>query len=212
MTRILLVDDHEVLRVGLHALIASQPGWEVCGEAGNGRDAVQLAAALRPDVVVTDLGLPELHGIETIRQIKRQDPSVEILVFTVSHSEQTVRQALLAGARGYVPKSEAKHHLLIAIASLAQHRPYFGGAAAAAVLDGFLRADAGGESGDLLTSREREIVQLLAEGKGNRAIAETLAISIKTVDGHRTAVMRKLGAHSVTDVVRYAIRNGLAEP
>lgn len=214
MTRILLVDDHEVLRVGLRALLESNPGWEVCGEAGNGREAVRLAEALRPDVVVSDLAMPELNGLEAIRQIRRLAPGVEILVFTVNDSEQTMRQALQAGARGYLLKSEAKDHLLAAVAALANHHPYFGDSAAEAVLEGFLRnVAAGGDGGgELLTSREREIVQMLAEGKGNKAIAEALAISVKTVDGHRTAVMRKLGAHSLADVVRYAIRNGLAEP
>jgi DNA-binding NarL/FixJ family response regulator len=214
VTRILLVDDHEVLRVGLRALLESNPGWEVCGEAGNGREAVRLAEALRPDVVVSDLAMPELNGLEAIRQIRRLAPGVEILVFTVNDSEQTMRQALQAGARGYLLKSEAKDHLLAAVAALANHHPYFGDSAAEAVLEGFLRnVAAGGDGGgELLTSREREIVQMLAEGKGNKAIAEALAISVKTVDGHRTAVMRKLGAHSLADVVRYAIRNGLAEP
>jgi DNA-binding NarL/FixJ family response regulator len=212
LTRILLVDDHEVLRVGLRALLAARAEWEVCGEAADGREAVRLAELLRPDVVVTDLGLPELNGLEAIRQIRRQAPDTEILVFTVNDSEQIMRQALQAGARGYVLKSEAKDHLLAAVETLARHRPYFGAAAAETVLDGFLRAGAPDAAGDPLTAREREIVQLLAEGKGNRAIAETLAISVKTVDGHRTAVMRKLGARSLADVVRYAIRNGLAQP
>ena len=210
MTRILLVDDHEVLRIGLRALLESRPGWEVCGEAANGREAVSLAAELRPDVVVSDLALPELNGLEAIRQMKRALPGVEILVFTVNDSEQTMRQALQAGARGYLLKSEAKAHLLAAIDALALHHPYFGSAAAETVLDVFLRTFPGND--DLLTGREREIVQLLAEGKSNKAIADILAISIKTVDGHRTAVMRKLGARSLADVVRYAIRNGLAEP
>lgn len=210
MTRILLVDDHEVLRVGLRALLDARPGWDVCGEAANGREAVRMAEELRPDVVVSDLALPELNGLEAIRQIKRALPGAEILVFTVNDSEQTMRQALQAGARGYLLKSEAKDHLLAAIDALAHHRPYFGGAAAETVLAGFLRTAPAAD--DLLTGREREIVQLLAEGKGNKAIAETLAISVKTVDGHRTSVMRKLGARSLADVVRYAIRNGLAEP
>jgi DNA-binding NarL/FixJ family response regulator len=210
MTRILLVDDHEVLRVGLRSLLDSRPGWDVCGEAANGREAVRLAAELRPDVVACDLALPELNGLEAIRQIKRALPGVEILVFTVNDSEQTMRQALQAGARGYLLKSEAKAHLLAAIDALTHHHPYFGSAAAETVLDGFLRTTPRGDA--LLTSREREIVQLLAEGKSNKAIAEALAISVKTVDGHRTSVMRKLGAHSLADVVRYAIRNGLAEP
>jgi DNA-binding NarL/FixJ family response regulator len=138
---------------------------------------------------------------------------VEILVFTVNDREQTMRQALQAGARSYVLKAEAKDHLLAAVTALAGHHPYFGGVVAETVLDGFLRTG-NAETGedDRLTGREREVVQLLAEGKGNKAIAQTLSISVKTVDGHRTAAMRKLRARSLAEVVRYAIRNGLTEP
>jgi DNA-binding NarL/FixJ family response regulator len=185
----------------------------VCGEAVDGREAVRLADELRPDIVITDLSLPELNGLEAIRQIRQRLPAVEILVFTVNDREQTMCQALRAGARSYVLKAEAKDHLLAAVTALAGHRPYFGGAVAETVLDGFLRTGnaATGEDGRL-TGREREVVQLLAEGKGNKAIAQTLSISAKTVDGHRTAAMRKLRTRSLAEVVRYAIRNGLTEP
>ncbi|MCC6315248.1 MAG: response regulator transcription factor [Thermomicrobiales bacterium] len=213
MTRILIVDDHPVLRHGLRALLESRPGWEVCGEASDGRDAVRLAEALQPDVVVMDLTMPGLNGLDALRQIKTALPPVEILVFTVNDSELAMREAIRHGARGFVLKSEVKEQLFAAVEALSRHYPYFAGSAAQTVLDGFLRG-AGAETapGPPLTSREREVVQLLAEGQGNKAIAETLSISAKTVDGHRTSAMRKLGVHSLAELIRYAIRNGLAAP
>jgi DNA-binding NarL/FixJ family response regulator len=213
VTRILIADDHAVLRHGLRALLESVAGWDICAEAPDGREAVRLARELQPDVVVMDLAMPELSGLEAIGQIRQAAPRTEILVFTVNDGEQMMREAFRRGARGYVLKSEVNEQLFAAVDALARHYPYFAGMAAQAVLEGFLRnAEDHPAGGGQLTSREREVVQLLAEGKSNKAIAALLSISPKTVDGHRAAAMRKLGTRSLADLVRYAIRNGLAAP
>jgi DNA-binding NarL/FixJ family response regulator len=216
MTSILLADDHEVLRSGLRGLLEAREGWVVCAEASTGRQAVAMARECRPEVAVLDLAMPELNGLEATRRIRAELPETEVLVFSMHESEHLVREALEAGARGYVLKSDAARHLVTAVESAIEHRPYFSGTVGAAIVGGFLRAsDASGASiqstATTLTGREREIVQLLAEGHSNRDVAAALAISVKTVETHRSAVMRKLGLHSLAELIRYAIRNGLAE-
>jgi DNA-binding NarL/FixJ family response regulator len=208
--RILLADDHEIVRRGLRALLEERPGWQVCSEVSTGHEAVQAAIELRPDVIVLDLTLPDLSGLEATRQILSGYEEAEILIFTMHEGEQIIRDVLIAGARGYVLKSDAGRFLVNAVEALADHHPYFSGSVAATVLGGFVgngRAET--VTARALTGREREIVQLLAEGKNNKEIASRLSLSVKTVESHRSAVMHKLGLKSFADLVRYAIRNGL---
>jgi DNA-binding NarL/FixJ family response regulator len=210
-TQILIADDHELVRKGLRAVLEGQPGWKVCGEAINGRQAVELAKQLGPDVIVLDVTMPDLNGLEATRQIRKAIPQAEILILTMHESEQLVGEMLAAGAHGYILKADTSRLLVSAIESLAQHKPFFTGKVSEVVLNGYLnRGDVTNRANGLLehlTAREREIVQLLAEGKTNKEVAVALGVSIKTVDAHRANVIHKLRLHSVTDLVRYAIRN-----
>jgi DNA-binding NarL/FixJ family response regulator len=207
--RILLADDHEIVRHGLRTLLESQEGWSVVGEASNGNDAVEKTIKLVPDVVVLDVGMPELNGLEAIRRIRHALPQVEVIVLSVHEAEQVVRNALGSGARAYLAKSDAGRDLVAAVEAALRHKPFFSPKISESA--GF--ESGGGETSIAdLTARERETAQLLAEGLGNKDIATRLDISVKTVETHRTNIMRKIGAHSLADVVRYAIRNGLAEP
>jgi len=210
--RILIVDDHAVVRRGVRSLLESHEGWEVCGEATTGRDAVEQSRRLRPDVVVMDLSLPELNGLDATRQILKDTPDTEVLVLTMHHSEELARDVLQAGARGYVLKSDADENLIIAVDSLRQHKPFLTSTVTEFVLDGYVRRGDGAQEDLALTAREREIVQLVAEGQSNKAAATTLGISVKTIEAHRANIMRKLHLHSVSDLVRYAIRNKIVTP
>ena len=213
--QILIADDHELVRKGLRILLETQPGWKVCGEAVNGRQAVELAQQLAPDVIVLDVTMPELNGLEATRQIRKAMPAAEILILTMHESEQLVGEVLAAGDHGYILKSDTSRLLVSAIDSLARHKPFFTGKVSEVILSGYLNPgstpiDAMGPVHHL-TAREREIVQLLAEGKTNKEVAVTLGISVKTVDAHRANVMHKLNLRSVTDLVRYAIRNKIID-
>ena len=212
--RILVVDDHAVVRRGVRVLLESHEGWEVCGEATNGRDAVEQSRRLRPDVVVMDLSLPGLNGLDATRQILKDAPDTEVLVLTMHHSEELARDVLQAGARGYVLKSDADENLVTAVDSLRQHRPFLTSTVAEFVLDDYLRRDGAQDesSAVAVTAREREIIQLVAEGQSNKEAASTLGISVKTIEAHRANVMRKLQLRSVSDLVRYAIRNKIVQP
>ena len=207
--RILIADDHEVVRQGLGWLIRRTAGWEICGEAGDGREAVALAEQLRPDVVIMDLQMPNLNGLDATRQIRQRLPETEVLIFTASEKEEIVREVFRAGARSYLLKTEASAHLTPAIEALCKHRTYFSSKIAEIVFAGYLTGETGSDT-RLLTPRERELVQLVAEGKSNKDASAILGISVKTVETHRATVMRKLGLESVADLVRYAIRNGIA--
>jgi len=213
--QILIADDHELMRKGLRTVLESQPGWKVCGEAVNGRQAVELARQLTPDVIVLDVTMPELNGLEATRQIRKALPKAEVLILSMHESEQLVSEVLAAGAHGYIMKADTSRLLVSAVEALSQHKPFFTGKVSEVVLDGYLNRGkvAKGAAGPapLLTAREREIVQLLAEGKTNKEVAVRLGVSIKTVDAHRANVMHKLSLHSVTDLVRYAIRNKIIE-
>ena len=209
MLRILLADDHDIVRRGLKDLLEQHVGWQVCAEASNGREAVELALQHRPQVAVIDLSMPELNGLEATRRIRQTLPDTEVLIFTMHESEELIREVLGAGARGYLLKSDAVRQLSPAVESLSQKNPYFAGRVSAVVLDGFLKGGQvtlEGPTAERLTSREREVVQLLAEGKSNKQIARLLDLSVKTVETHRTAAMRKLELNSLPDLVRYAVR------
>jgi len=209
MLRILLADDHDIVRRGLKDLLEQHVGWQVCAEAANGREAVELALQHRPQVAVIDLSMPELNGLEATRRIRQALPDTEVLIFTMHESEELIREVLGAGARGYLLKSDAVRQLIPAVESLSQKNPYFAGRVSAVVLDGFLKGGQvtlEGPTAERLTSREREVVQLLAEGKSNKQIARLLDLSVKTVETHRTAAMRKLELNSLPDLVRYAVR------
>lgn len=213
--RILVADDHEVVRHGVRTLLEGELGWEVCDEATTGREAVAKATRLVPDVVILDIAMPDLNGLDATRQIRKAVPSAEVLILTMHESEQTIREVLAAGARGYVLKSDAGQNLVAAVNALRQHKPFFTSSITGVVLDGYLKGatePAAEQAHDTLTARERETLQLIAEGKTNKEVAVALGLSVKTVDTHRVNVMRKLGLHSVSELVRYAIRNKMIEP
>ena len=214
--RILVADDHDIIRRGLKELLASRSGWEVCAEAKTGREAVMLAEQLRPDVVVMDISMPDLNGLEAARKIRKSLPKTEILILTLHFSDQLVREIVEAGVRAYIMKSDADRDLVAAVEALGNHRPFFTARAADMLLDGFVRPHAAAPDPDAvirnrLTSREREIVQLLAEGKSSKEVAVSLGISVKTAETHRANIMRKLELHSVSELVRYAVRNQIIE-
>jgi DNA-binding NarL/FixJ family response regulator len=212
--RILIADDHSVVRAGLRALLESRAGWEVCGEACDGRDAVEKATKLKPDVAVLDIGMPLLNGVEATRRIRTVSPNTEILILTMHESDDLVQQVVQAGARGYILKDEADRVLLAAVEASSQHKPYFSlrvsGAAsedpATTPRDGLKPPRA------RLTPREREILQLLAEGKSNKEVSGLLGISVNTAEAHRANIMLKLGVHSVAELVHYAVRNQIIKP
>jgi DNA-binding NarL/FixJ family response regulator len=209
--RILIADDHDIVRAGIRAFIKREPGWEVCGEAADGREAVTLAEKLQPDVVVLDVTMPELNGLEAASQIKKRSPSVEVVILTAHESEDLVHQVFHAGARSYVLKTEAAKHLIPAVRAAYAHKPFFTNKVSEIIFARYLDrgdADPGNSS---LTPRERELVQLLAEGKSNKETAGTLGISVKTVESHRSTIMHKLALRSVSELVRYAIRNKIIE-
>ena len=213
--RILVADDHEVVRHGVRALLEAHPGWQVCDEATDGRDAVEKAGKLLPDIVILDIGMPGLNGFEAARQIRKASPKSEVLILTMHESEQIVREVLASGARGYVLKSDAGRDLVTAVEALGRHNTFFTTSVAELVLQKYLEGKTAGvqaKEPSALTPREREVVQLLAEGKSNKEEASTLDISVKTAETHRTNIMRKLDCHSMSDLVRYAIRNNIISP
>ena len=213
--RILVVDDHAAVRRGVRSLLESHEGWEVCGEATTGRDAVEESRRLRPDVIMMDLSLPELNGVDATRQILKDAPDTEVVVLTMHHSEELARDVLHAGARGYVLKSDADVNLTTAVDSLRQHKPFLTATVTEIVLHNYVRrGDTAQErlAPVAVTAREREVIQLVAEGQSNKQAASTLGISVKTVEAHRLNIMRKLRLQSVSDLVRYAIRNRIAQP
>ena len=214
--RILIADDHEVVRRGLCTLLQTHEGWEVCGEAKDGREAVEKAKQVRPDVVILDVGMPNLNGLAATRQLLQQNPQQKVIVLTITDSDQVIREALDAGARGFVLKSDAARDLISAVEALQHNRMFFTPRVNDMVLAGFLDRGRNGSNGEspklpTLTSREREVIQLLAEGKSSKEVASLLNLSTKTAETHRSNIMRKLDIHSIRDLVVYAVKNDIIQ-
>jgi DNA-binding NarL/FixJ family response regulator len=215
MVRILVADDHDIFRRGLKDLLVSHPGWEVVGEAKTGREAVVQAEELKPDIIVIDISMPELNGLEAARKIHKDFPKIGILILTVHFSDQLLTDIVEAGARAYIMKSDADRDLVSAVEALTTRRTFFTACAAEILLNGYSKdnsvPDPQSHLRHRLTAREREIVQLLAEGKTSKEVASVLGISVKTAETHRANIMRKLEIHSVSEVVRYAVKNQIIE-
>jgi DNA-binding NarL/FixJ family response regulator len=209
--RILVADDHEVVRQGVRTVLEGQPQWVVCGEASTGREAVAKAVALQPDVVVLDISMPELNGLEATRQIRRL-VATKVLVLTVHESDQLVNEVVDAGAHGYVLKTDAGRTLVDAIRALLERREFFTGRVYAAAGHRARQRGAAATGGPSLTPREREVLQLLTEGKSNKEIGVALGTTTKTAETHRAHILAKLNLHSMSELVRYAIRNHIIEP
>lgn len=208
--RVLIVDDHAVVRHGIRMVLEAEPDIEVVGEAGDGEDALALVASLRPDVVVMDIGLPTMNGIEATQRIRTRHPTVQVLGLTMHEDEAYVRRLLAAGAAGYVVKRAAATALVAAVRHVAAGQAFLDPAVTRTVIEGYARKQSG--EPELLTPREQEVLILAAQGASNADIARRLHISIKTVQTHRTHIMEKLDLHDRTDLVRYAIRKGWVEP
>lgn len=211
MKKILIADDHEVVRSGLRAIIESHAGWAISGEAANGKDALERTLETRPDVAILDHSMPLMTGTEVSRRIKSTHLHTEVLILTMHESEAILAEILLTGARGLLLKSDARDHLIAAIEALLEHRPYF----TSLVLEKLLREyqlSNRDRPAIELSSREQNVVQLVAEGYTNRSIGAVLDLSVKTVETHRASAMRKLGVSSTAELVRYAIRKNLIGP
>jgi DNA-binding NarL/FixJ family response regulator len=210
---LLIADDHEVVRRGIRALIQEQPGWRIAAEANDGRDAVNKANEFQPDVAILDITMPSLNGLDAAKQIAELSPRTKVLILTIHESDQLSRKALDVGVRGYILKSDAAFDLITAVSSLLSNKTFFTPKVAQMVLNAYLgKGPRASEDAPLqITAREREIVQLLAEGKSSKEVASGLDISAKTVETHRSNILRKLHFHSVTELVRYAVRNHIVE-
>ena len=210
--RLLVADDHEIVRKGVCALLEEQSGWEVVAEASDGREAVEKAKLVQPDVTILDLSMPELNGLEAAREILRS-VSTRVLILTMCDSDALIQKTLEAGVRGYLLKTDAGRDLVSAVDALSRDKTFFTPKVSQMVLEGYLgrprkeNGDSDGKNGLRLTPRQDQILQLLAEGKSSRAVAVVLNISVKTAETHRANIMRRLDCHSVTELVRYAIRN-----
>jgi DNA-binding NarL/FixJ family response regulator len=214
--RILIADDHELVRRGLSSLLQTHEGWEICGEASDGREAVEKAKLLKPDFVIVDIGMPNLNGLAATRQLAQFDPNFKIIVLTITDSDHVIREALNAGARGFVLKSDAARDLVSAIEALQRGQMFFTPRVNEMVLAGFLDKGTVAARGappkfPTLTPREREVIQLLAEGKSSKEVASLLNLSTKTAETHRSNIMRKLGFHSIRDLVLYAVKNNIIQ-
>jgi DNA-binding NarL/FixJ family response regulator len=213
--RILIADDHDIVREGLRRLLQPQPQWVICDEAATGREAVEKARQHQPHVIVMDFSMPDLNGLEATRQIRKAVPQAEVLILTMHDSEPLAREVLEAGARGFVLKTNAKSQLVPAVTALAQHKPYFDSGVCALLLHTFLHPECQDVTGSTptgrLTPREREILQLVAEGHTSKEVATHLGVSVKTVEAHRSNIMNKLNLHSASQLVLYAVRNKIVQ-
>lgn len=210
--RILVADDHAVVRRGVRALLEAQQGWEVCGEATSGRQAVEKVRQLKPDVAIVDISMPELSGLEATRQIAKLAPQTRVLILTMHDSAQMIEGALHAGARGCVLKIDTERDLVAAVKALSQDKVFFTSTVSSRVLERHMRGEHEDQSvNTLLTPRERQIVELLAQGDANKEVAFRLGISVRTVEAHRAKIMRKLGCRSLSDLIHYAIRAKIVE-
>ena len=212
--RIHLADDHKVVRQGTRALLSTVPEWEIVGEADNGREAVSLTSELKPDIVILDIGMPELNGLDATRQIKKKLPDTEVLIFTGQETEELVHDVFDSGARSYIMKTDAADHLIDALKALSEHKHFFTSRISEIVFARYIQGKKtveGAPEKSRITDREREIVQLLAEGKSSKEIATILGISVRTVETHRAAIMKKLGLKSFSELIRYAVRNKIIE-
>jgi DNA-binding NarL/FixJ family response regulator len=218
MLRILLADDHDLTRAGLRYLLERRDDWTVCGEASNGRMAIEMVETLRPDFAILDMSMPELNGLEATRQILKKHPQLKILIYTMHETERVILDVLDAGARGVVLKSDAGENMVAAVESISRGRRFFTSGVADTVVEAYLskrlstKEATDDPSALMLTSREREVIQLLAEGKSNKEVANSLGITARTAEGHRSEVMRKLKLGSLAELIRFAIRNGIVEP
>lgn len=211
MLRILIADDHEIVRKGVRDLIEAHPGWEVCGEAADGQVALEIALREKPDIAVLDVSLPVLNGVALTRRLKQETPATNVLLFTMHDDDETVSGGLAAGARGYVLKTDSERYLEAAISALGANRPYFSAFVSELLLDAAIH-DRKRSRLESFTIRELEVAQLIAEGNSNKQIARNLEISIKTVESHRSAAMRKAGARTAAEFVRFAIKHNLIQP
>src|ERR1700727_2180981 len=214
--QLLLADDHEIVRQGIRSMLETQRDCKVVGEAADGRQAVSMTKELNPDVVILDIGMPSLNGLEATRQILKMRPQTKVLILTMHESDSVIREVLDAGARGYILKTDAGRDLVAAVESLRRNKTFFTSRVSQMILDGFLKGDARPVSdtqpkAGRLTARQREIVQLLAEGKSSKEVAVALGLSVKTAETHRANIMRRLDCHSVSELVRYAVRNNIIE-
>jgi two-component system, NarL family, response regulator NreC len=207
--RVLLADDHALVRQGFRLILSAQDDIEIVGEAGNGREAVELADKLHPDIVVMDVAMPELNGIEATRRLLALSPHTRVVALSMHKDSVYVREILRAGARGYLLKDSPAPDLLTAVRAVSQGEGYLSPAVSSAVLDDYRKHVS--DPIDLLSSREREVLQMLAEGKTNKEIAVILNLSVYTVDAHRGRIMEKLNLHSINELVRFAVRNGLID-
>lgn len=208
----MIADDHPLLRRGIHDLLASVPGWEVVGQAENGRAAIDTVAKMRPEVVVIDLAMPEMNGLTATREILRSFPKTEVVVLTMHNTDQAIREVLESGARGFVLKEDSDQTLVQAVKTVIQGKPFFTPYVADVVLKGYLNTAVTTSRRsplDALTTRERQVLQLIAEGKGNKGIATAMHLSVKTVETHRSNIGRKLSIRSTPELIRYAIKNGI---
>ncbi|HUJ33241.1 MAG TPA: response regulator transcription factor [Candidatus Acidoferrum sp.] len=215
--RILIADDHAVARVGIRTVVKTQPGIEVCSEASTGVEAIERVRKDKPDLVILDLTMPEMNGLDVTRVIREEAPETQVLVLSIHFSEELAREVLRSGALGYVLKSDAESELLTAIDHVRHHQPYFTSQLAASMMQTFVQnRGANGDHADepcvRLTAREIEVVQALAEGKSNKQVAARLGVSTRTVESHRNHIMHKMNFASFSDLVKFAVRNNLVEP